>query len=51
MTLTSDLATLVSDGLTRLISLYPEVEYLFRHALVQEAGYLALVRSQRRRLH
>jgi len=37
MTLTQHLTTLESSGLIHLAQTKPEVEYLFRHALVQEA--------------
>ncbi len=51
MTLSSQLATLESTGLIRLVQLQPEIEYLFRHALIQEAAYHSLVKSNRRSLH
>ena len=37
MTLLNQLTTLESCGLILLAQLQPEIEYLFRHALVQEA--------------
>jgi hypothetical protein len=39
MTLTTQLAVLKAGGLIRLAQLEPEIEYLFRHALIQEAAY------------
>lgn len=51
MTLLADLGALESAGLIRLAQLEPELEYLFRHALVQEAAYASLLESDRRRLH
>jgi tetratricopeptide (TPR) repeat protein len=51
MTLTSHLNRLESAGLIRLAQLEPDLEYLFRHALVQEAAYASLLASDRRRLH
>ena len=51
MSLPQELATLESSGLILLATLYPEVEYLFRHALIQEAAYQSLVRANRRMLH
>jgi len=38
-------------GLIRIAQLDPEVEYLFRHTLVQEAAYDSLLKQDRRRLH
>jgi tetratricopeptide (TPR) repeat protein len=51
MTFTHQLATLESTGLIRLAATQPELEYLFRHALVQEAAYDSLVKQDRKRLH
>src|SRR5260370_22502151 len=51
MTLTQALSLLESGGLIRLTAVHPELEYAFRHALVQEAAYLTLVKSNRRMLH
>ncbi len=51
MTLLTQLAQLEAGGLVRLAQLQPEVEYLFRHALVQDAAYASLVRADRRLLH
>ncbi len=51
MSLPSTLAALEASGLIRVAQLQPELEYLFRHALVQEAAYGSLVRSDRRVLH
>jgi tetratricopeptide (TPR) repeat protein len=50
---TSDiqLDTLEAKGLIRLASLRPELEYLFRHALVQDAAYGSLLKQERRELH
>jgi hypothetical protein len=45
------LAALEASGLLHLAQIEPEVEYLFRHVLIQEAAYDSLVKSQRRRLH
>src|SRR5579859_1016214 len=45
------LSQLESAGLIRLASVAPEREYLFRHALVQDAAYASLLRSDRKRLH
>src|SRR5262249_49885931 len=45
------LAQLESAGLIRLADELPELEYLFRHALVQEVAYESLLKADRRRLH
>src|SRR4051795_6713991 len=45
------LDTLEAKGLIRLASLRPELEYLFRHALVQDAAYGSLLKQERRDLH
>jgi len=49
--LTHHLAQLESTGLIRLAQAQPELEYLFRHALVQDAAYASLVKQDRRQLH
>ncbi len=51
MTLPAHLATLESSGLLRLAQSEPELEYLFRHALVQDAAYSSLLRADRKPLH
>ena len=51
ITLPGHLAQLESSGLIRLAQIQPDLEYLFRHALVQEAAYESLVKQDRRRLH
>jgi class 3 adenylate cyclase/tetratricopeptide (TPR) repeat protein len=45
------LTTLEGLGLIRLAVVQPDLEYLFRHALVQEAAYNSLVKQDRRQLH
>src|SRR3954462_5337622 len=45
------LDTLEAKGLIRLAALRPELEYLFRHALVQDAAYGSLLKQERRELH
>lgn len=45
------LAQLESAGLVRLAQSEPELEYSFRHALLQEAAYGLLVKPERQRLH
>ncbi|MGD8791332.1 MAG: hypothetical protein PVF47_02175, partial [Anaerolineae bacterium] len=51
MTLMSQLSTLESAGLIRLARLEPDLEYLFRHALVQDAAYESLLSRDQKRLH
>jgi tetratricopeptide (TPR) repeat protein len=46
-----NLQTLEDSGLIRLAAAQPELEYLFRHTLVQEATYRTLLREDRKRLH
>lgn len=45
------LDTLEAKGLIKLAALRPELEYLFRHALVQDAAYGSLLKQERRALH
>ncbi len=45
------LSQLEAAGLVRSVAGSPDVVYLFRHALVQDATYGTLVRADRRRLH
>jgi tetratricopeptide (TPR) repeat protein len=45
------LDTLESKGLIRLATVQPELEYLFRHALVQDTAYESLLKQERRALH
>jgi predicted ATPase len=47
----TQLDTLESKGLIRLAASMPELEYLFRHALVQDAAYGSLLRQERKALH
>jgi tetratricopeptide (TPR) repeat protein len=51
MNLISRLNTLESSGLIRLLRAQPELEYLFRHALAQDAAYSSLLKQDRKRLH
>jgi len=51
MALSIQLTTLESSGLIHLAQSQPEIEYLFRHVLVQEAAYSSLVKQDRRHLH
>jgi tetratricopeptide (TPR) repeat protein len=51
MSARADLGTLEASGLIEIVALEPELEYLFRHALVQEAAYSSLLKQDRRMLH
>src|ERR1041385_2925736 len=51
MTTDVQLETLEAKGLIRLAAVRPELEYLFRHALVQDAAYGSLLKQERRDLH
>lgn len=51
MTVMSQLSTLESAGLIRVAQFEPDLEYLFRHSLVQDATYATLLPSDRKRLH
>ena len=51
MSTRADLGTLEASGLIEIALLQPELEYLFRHALVQEAAYASLLKQDRRSLH
>ena len=45
------IAELSSAGLLQEVTGLPEPTYRFRHALIQEATYLGMLRPERRRLH
>lgn len=45
------LGQLESSGMIELADVEPDLEYLFRHALIQEAAYDSLLRQDRRHLH
>lgn len=51
MTYSSHLATLETSGLVRLVQTQPDLIYLFRHALVQEAAYESMLKIDRQHLH
>ncbi|MDP9266577.1 MAG: hypothetical protein M3O91_10740, partial [Chloroflexota bacterium] len=51
MTVQAELVTLEASGLVAIAALQPELEYLFRHALVQDAAYGSLLKQDRRTLH
>ena len=47
----TQLDTLEARGLVRPAAFEPELEYLFRHVLVQDAAYESLLKQERRELH
>ena len=47
MNLISQLNMLESSGLIRLLRAQPELEYLFRHALSQDAAYNSMLKRDR----
>jgi len=51
MTQEPQLDTLEAKGLIRRATILPELEYLFRHQLVQDAAYGSLLKQERRELH
>ena len=51
MTTDTRVDVLEARGLIRLASIRPELEYLFRHGLVQDAAYRSLLKQERRELH
>ncbi len=51
MTLAARLEKIESSGLIRMAQVDPELEYVFRHALVQDATYESLLKVDRRSLH
>ena len=51
MTTDTQVGVLEAKGLIRLAALRPELEYLFRHGLVQDAAYTSLLKQERRKLH
>jgi tetratricopeptide (TPR) repeat protein len=51
MTTSTRVDVLEARGLIRLASIRPELEYLFRHGLVQDAAYTSLLKQERRELH
>src|SRR5687767_13844778 len=51
MAMDAQLDTLEAKGLIRLAAYRPELEYLFRHWLVQDAAYGSLLKQERRQLH
>ncbi len=48
---TQHLTRLETAGLIRLAQIQPELEYLFRHALIRDAAYQSLLKADRKPLH
>ncbi len=48
---TNHLTILEAGGLIRLAAVAPDLAYLFRHALLQDAAYASLLRADRKLLH
>jgi len=46
-----ELGLLEGAGLIAMAASVPELEYLFRHALIQDAAYESLLKQERRSLH
>jgi tetratricopeptide (TPR) repeat protein len=51
MDVSGQIDTLEAKGLIRVAALRPELEYLFRHWLIQDAAYESLLKQERRELH
>jgi hypothetical protein len=51
VSLATHLTALETFGLIRLAQIEPELEYLFRHALVQDAAYASILKADRKHLH
>jgi len=51
MNVLSHLNTLETAGLIRVAQVTPDLEYLFRHTLVQDAAYASLLEEDQARLH
>lgn len=51
MSISLSLNELENSGLIRQAQVEPELEYIFRHALVQDASYESLLKADRRALH
>src|SRR5690349_12236723 len=51
MTIDSQLDQLETAGLIALAQVQPELEYLFRHNLIQDAAYSSLLRQDLKHLH
>ena len=49
--LAENLSQLETSGLIRLVRQNPDLAYLFRHALVQEAAYDSILKADRKMLH
>lgn len=45
------LSSLEANGVVAVVSTFPELQYSFRHALLQEAAYDSVLKSERKRWH
>lgn len=45
------LSSLEAAGVIAVVGTHPELQYAFRHALLQEAAYESLLKSERKKLH
>ncbi len=45
------LSSLEAAGVIEVVGTHPELQYAFRHALLQEAAYESLLKSERKKLH
>ena len=46
-----ELSSLEASGVAGVSEVHPELQYSFRHALLQEAAYGSLLKSERKKLH
>src|SRR5690349_2467811 len=51
MSLPAHLQHLEWVDLVHLVQIQPELEYLFRHALIRDAAYSSILQGERRSLH
>jgi serine phosphatase RsbU (regulator of sigma subunit) len=51
MSLFNNLSVLESAGLIQVAKVEPDLEYLFRHSMVQDAAYASILESDRKSLH
>jgi predicted ATPase len=51
MAISSQMSTLESAGLITLVGSAPDIEYSFRHTLIQDAVYDSLLKSEQHNLH
>jgi serine phosphatase RsbU (regulator of sigma subunit) len=51
MSILEQLGNLEAAGLVQVVQVEPDLEYVFRHSLLQEAVYTSLLEKDRKRLH